>query len=203
MITLIDYRHANTYLYYTESRDDNGFSHGMLVDASCTVPALRDFLTKNNVILDYIVITHGHYDHLTGFENLIKEFPDALVSCGKNETQHFSDIDANVSYLFEDPKTYTIPNTLLKDGDEIKLLDESFKVLETPGHTPGSICLYNEAKKILFTGDLLFLNGIGRTDFKYGDYHTIVASLRRIAELPGDTVFYSGHGEQGLLSMVF
>ena len=87
----------------------------------------------------------------------------------------------------------------VRDGDEISVGGLTFRVLSTPGHTPGSICLYCESEGVLFTGDTLFVCGYGRTDFKYGSTSELIESLRRLGSLDGDTVFYPGHGMAGLL----
>jgi len=81
---------------------------------------------------------------------------------------------------------------LLKDGDVIKVGDLSFTVLHTPGHSPGSICLYGEG--VLFSGDTLFREGIGRSDLPGGNYRELMNSLHRLMALSEDTVVYPGHG---------
>jgi hydroxyacylglutathione hydrolase len=86
------------------------------------------------------------------------------------------------------------PERLLKDGDVIKVGDLSFTVVHTPGHSPGSICLYGEG--VLFSGDTLFREGIGRSDLPGGNYRELMASLHRLMMLPEDTVVYPGHGSK-------
>ena len=84
----------------------------------------------------------------------------------------------------------------LDEGDSITVGDIQLQILHTPGHTPGSISLYSEDEGILFSGDLLFHQGVGRTDLPGGDYSTIMRSLDHVFNLPEDTIVYSGHGPQ-------
>ena len=86
------------------------------------------------------------------------------------------------------------PNRTVKGGDVLTLGATAYDVISTPGHTPGSICLYSAAERVVFTGDTLFACGYGRTDFKYGSDVEMIASLRRLSKLPADVTVLSGHG---------
>ena len=91
--------------------------------------------------------------------------------------------------------------TEYEDGDEIDVGKLKFRVVHTPGHSPGSVCLAVDEEKVLFTGDLIFVGSIGRTDLPGGNESQMQASLRRvIEEFPGDTVLYPGHGPQSTLT---
>ncbi len=97
-----------------------------------------------------------------------------------------------VSWGFEE-EDFPAPDILVKDGDKLNLGGTAFEVMHTPGHTPGSACLYTEGS--LFTGDTLFRGSVGRTDLQGGDAAKLVESLRRLISLPPDTRVYCGHGE--------
>jgi len=86
------------------------------------------------------------------------------------------------------------PDKDLKEGDVIKIGNSTLSVIETPGHTPGSVCFYDEKNKILISGDTLFRGSVGRTDLPGGDMNKLMNSLKKLMELPDETVVYSGHG---------
>jgi len=132
---------------------------------------------KVNLILD----THGHSDHVGGNKMLKKKF-DVPVC-----------IHAHDAGMIDNSGGQTPPvNILLKDGDVLRVGDATLKVMHTPGHTPGSVCLLGE--KVVFTGDTLFAGGIGRTDFAGGSDRDMEESLKKLLRLPDSLVVYPGHG---------
>ena len=183
---------SNVYLVHSQNQ-------GMIVDCGALVDPVSKFAKENIIEIRYIVLTHGHYDHVGYLPEYIKSFPNAKVMCHKEEIKVLSDSEANVSELIGAPCVYNYDYTLLSEGDKIELGDLSFTVLHTPGHTPGGICLLCEKEKILFTGDTLFKNGYGRYDFKYGDFSLLRSSLYRLLELDNDITFYAGHGEKSTI----
>jgi len=187
---------ANTYLFISDGE-------AILIDASASPEDVKKALAESNAKLKNIVLTHGHYDHVYYLEELRKLFPDAKVICGNMEDLVLTDVEANVSGLFGDPKTFSPCDISVVTDDEIVVGSSNFKVIQTPGHTVGSICLLNQEKKIMFTGDTLFVSGIGRTDFKYGSYESIKNSLATLATLDESIIFYPGHGDDGVLGWEF
>ncbi|MBU1885143.1 MBL fold metallo-hydrolase [Patescibacteria group bacterium] len=142
-----------------------------------------------------IILTHGHFDHLLGLLELKLNFSQVpimmyeadlfLVKSAKKRTQHWLKMQV-------DP--VPIPDIFLKEGDKIKFGQETLTVLHTPGHTPGSICLYNDGA--IFTGDTLFAGGvIGRTDLSYSSPKHMSQSLTKVKELLGSKQMYAGHGD--------
>lgn len=137
-----------------------------------------------------MLLTHGHFDHMLAVEPLQKA-SGAMVyihpaDVGMLTDPALSAYDPAVSQL-EHPKeiAYTAyPEELF-----------GFRVLHTPGHSAGSVCLYNEKEKTLFSGDTLFRAGFGRYDLAGGNFHALLSSLRQLFSLPGDTIVYPGHGE--------
>ncbi len=197
---------SNTFLFVNDSPCKEGYCEAMLVDASASPLDVARACNKYNAKIKYIVLTHGHYDHVTELADLKRFFREAKTMCHVLENDALADVDANVSYLFDDPRVFPECEQTVEEGDEIILRGEShekdvsFKVLHTPGHTPGCICLYWEKEGILFTGDTVFADGgIGRTDFKGGDTSKIFESLRRLKKLNADTKFFPGHGRAGIL----
>lgn len=181
---------SNTYLY-TNSGE------GMIVDCGNPPQKIYEYCETDGITVRCIVLTHGHYDH-AHYVNEYKElFPSAQTVAHRDETAVLNNPEANVSALFGEPTVYAAPDKAVADGDLLNVGDACFKVLHTPGHTPGGICLYCEKEKLMFTGDTLFCGGYGRTDFLYGDENALFSSLKRITSVSGDTVFYSGHGIEG------
>ena len=183
---------SNSYLAYVND------GTAMVVDCGNDPYEIEEFAKSNNLTVKYIVLTHGHYDHVDYLDKFRVSFPDAKVISHKAETDVLASPHANVSLLFGDPKSYSAAQITVSEGDVIRLGESEgavdFKVLSTPGHTPGSICLYCEQEKLMFTGDTLFLGGRGRTDFLFGDEALMQKSLSRLLAMDGEITFLSGHG---------
>ena len=186
---------SNTYLYVTDS------GHAMIVDCGCKPQQAMEFVTKNGYRVLYIVLTHGHFDHAHYIDEYTKAFPDAKIVCHVDELKVLYDPDANLSTFISSGRSYVHPYLTVRDGDTLTLdaakkEDEiSFKIIHAPGHTPGSMCLLCEESSLMLTGDVLFANGYGRTDFKYGSFSDMRRSLTKILALDGEITFYSGHGD--------
>ena len=179
--------HSNVYLVY-----DGG--EGMIIDCGAPATEILNEVKRLGIVVKYIVLSHGHFDHVDFIEEYIDAFPDAKLMCHENELQVLLDMEGNVSTLFGKPRVYNYDFSTLKEGDSLSVGELNFKVLNTPGHTPGSICLLCDEKRLLFTGDVLFASGYGRTDFKYGNPYDMASSLRRLMSLDPEIVFFSGHG---------
>lgn len=139
------------------------------------------YVDAEALTVKFIVNTHGHSDHVGGNQALRQRFHVPVC---------IHKLDAHM--LNETDESATIRNVMLKDGSLIEFGDANLKVIHTPGHTEGSICLL--AEKLIFTGDTLFAGGIGRTDFEGGSYIDMMLSLEKLKCLPDDLVVYPGHG---------
>ncbi len=188
--------YANTYLAISGNE-------AALIDASVPASELKRELLQEGAELKYIILTHGHYDHVVFLDELRETFRGVPVLSGAEETKVLTDSEANVSSLFGNPHVFAPADKVLTDGERIALSGAEFVVLTTPGHTPGSICLLEENEKIMFTGDTLFSGGIGRTDFKYGSYSAIMSSLSRLGALDESIRFYPGHGCDSIIGWEF
>ncbi|MCD7855930.1 MAG: MBL fold metallo-hydrolase [Clostridiales bacterium] len=179
----------NCYLIICEET-----SCAIAVDPGDKFPELSDFLRENGISLKAIVLTHAHYDHIGGLQWL-KEKTKAPVVIGENEAQVLASPEMNLSPMFgADPLSMTA-DRLLKDGEEFSFGSLTFKTIETPGHTPGGICLYFKNEGVLFSGDSLFAMSIGRTDFPGGSYKSLVTALKeKVMTLPEETKVFPGHG---------
>jgi hydroxyacylglutathione hydrolase len=139
-----------------------------------------------------VVNTHGHFDHIGGngyFLNAKVAIHEADAPILEN-----GDREMSTAEFFDGQLNPRKPDRILKDGDRLNPDRMELEVLHTPGHTPGSICLYDRKKKLLFTGDTVFSNGVGRTDTPGGDPALLEKSLGRIMNLDVETIL-PGHGE--------
>ncbi|WKZ19591.1 MAG: MBL fold metallo-hydrolase [Candidatus Jettenia sp. CY-1] len=176
----------------------------MIIDPGADAEAIIDFLKKGRLTPKIIVLTHGHGDHIGANAALKKAFPDIQI-CIHEEDQDMLPYPAkNLSILsaFYGGPTVRSPlaNRLLKDGDMITVDEHIFDVIHTPGHTPGGICLSSKKREngkppILFSGDTLFKESIGRTDFPGSNQEKLLRAIKeRLFVLDEDTIVYPGHG---------
>jgi len=146
-------------------------------------------------IVKYVIDTHGHIDHIAANREVIEATGAQLLIHGF-DAGLLAHPDENLSSLMGMRLTSPAPNRLLKEGDKVVVGEDEMKVLHTPGHTPGGICLL--ASDYAFTGDTLFVDSIGRVDFPGGSEVQMQASLDKLQmQLRKDTMLYPGHGEPG------
>lgn len=155
---------------------------------------------KDKAKVKYVVNTHGHPDHVCGNAR-IKDATGALIVMHELDAAFFGKPEVEQYFLALGLKASPPVDKLIKDGEEITFGKESLKVLLTPGHTPGGVCLYSAPN--LFTGDTLFVGGVGRTDFPGGDGKVLYNSIKnRLLTLPDETVVWPGHGYGGANSTI-
>lgn len=142
--------------------------------------------------LSYILLTHGHFDHIGKTAEIKEKFPDAFIAIGEKEKEFISDGSLNLSMMMGVRIKPFKAELLLREGDTISLGGTVIKVIDLPGHTCGGVGYLAEGK--LFCGDTLFKGSMGRTDFKTGDEDELMKSLKKLSELPDDTEAYPGHG---------
>lgn len=148
-----------------------------------TLATIAHLLVDGALTLRYILLTHGHFDHVSGLPALAQAWPEAQVCL------HGADFPGPEKELF--PLAAPAGCRFLRDGDALALGGETLTVLHTPGHSEGSCCFL--VGDCLFTGDALFRGSMGRTDFPGGSGGAMAASLRRLAALDGDYTVYPGH----------
>ena len=137
-------------------------------------------------------MTHAHFDHVMGIDGWVKEF-DIPVYLHEEEKQILEDPTLNLSGMFSSSYSYNQVNCL-KDGEVLSIAGFDFQVIHTPGHTAGGCCYYEEAEKVLISGDTLFCQSVGRSDFPTGSMATLVRSIKeKLFELPEDVKVYPGH----------
>jgi hydroxyacylglutathione hydrolase len=157
-------------------------------------------VTRQGFKVEYIIATHGHPDHVCGNKK-IQEATGAKIIMHVDDVDFFEkdEVKNYFSMLGLEPSPPT--DIKVKEGDEIKIGDVTLKVIHTPGHTPGGMCLLNGTD--LITGDTLFVGGLGRTDFPGGSHEDLIQSIRKkLLVLPEDTVVWPGHGYGGSKSTI-
>ena len=139
-----------------------------------------------------IINTHNHIDHARRVSDIQKHFDIPFFICEDDQPLLESLQEQGLLFGFDASAIPEIKD-YLKDGDTFKLVEKTFRILHTPGHSPGSISIYTEGH--IFVGDVLFKDSIGRTDLYGGDYNILIKSIReKLLVLPDDTIVYSGHG---------
>ena len=177
---------VNSYILWKEENNDC-----VVIDPAETDPILAFMKAKNLKCTD-ILLTHGHFDHIAGVAGL-KEIFDACIHIHKNDAHMLYNSNANLSFLLGLQVRPVQADVLLEDGDEVNA-GLTFKIIYTPGHTPGSICYLLDNEKAIFTGDTLFRLGVGRADFPNSNADDLYASIKVILfGLPGDYTLYPGH----------
>ena len=142
-----------------------------------------------------ILLTHGHIDHMGACESLRIELGVKVYALTEEEDL-LLDAKKNLSVFIERKVVTFEPDELLRDGQELTLAGMKIQVIHTPGHTEGGTCYYIESIGVLFSGDTLFCESVGRTDFPGGSMSDIVHSIKdKLMVLPDDTKVYTGHGE--------
>ncbi len=176
---------ANTYIVTDEA---SGLS--AVIDCGAFTPQLREKLRGKTV--KYIMLTHGHYDHILGVYDL-KQATGAEVLIHKDDANCLNNERASLSAFVMCDQKLLNADRLLTEGDRIELGQTVFRVMNTKGHTEGSVLYIDEADRVIFSGDTLFAGSYGRTDLPGGDDGKMLNSLRRIKALEGDYKIFTGH----------
>lgn len=184
---------ANCYLL----QDDD---EAILIDPGDDASFILEEIQRRNLRLVGILATHGHFDHVMAVGELqlginvpfyIHKKDQFLIDRLESTAEHF---------LGHKPIVIPPQKITFLSSEELQISHFKFKILHTPGHTPGSICYYIESEQILFTGDTLFMGAVGRADLSYSNKGDLKKSLHSLATYPEETVVYPGHGEETIIA---
>ena len=191
MIMLIETFNVGTFATNCYVVNSHETKEAIIIDPGIDLPTeaqqIFNFITEGGLKIKLIVNTHGHQDHISGYATFQAKY-NVPVYIHKLDAQAIEDLK----------KDMYPPPVLLQEGSSITFGEETLKVIHTPGHTPGSICLIGE--RLAFTGDTLFAGGIGRTDFPGGSDKAMQRSLDKLMQLPDNIMIYPGHGSISILS---
>ena len=182
---------TNCYLVVNEEE-----KQCILIDPAVYSGEIAEQIRREGLDLRAILLTHGHFDHIMGIDGFRKEFPEIPVYAHREEEALLKDASMNASLEFG--RQYTFSGAAYaEDGDVLDLAGMQFQVIHTPGHTIGGCCYYLQEEKVLFSGDTLFRESIGRTDLPTGNGGQLMRSIReKLFTLPEETAVYPGHMER-------
>lgn len=181
---------TNCYLIYNDETKE-----AVVVDPADNGAYILNKCRELGIIPKAVFLTHGHFDHILAVEDICCAFP-CKVYAGKEEEALLKDPFQNLSSSMGAKKMSVNADVLVRDGEMLSLIGFDWKVIGTPGHTAGSVCYYLESEGVLISGDTLFAESLGRTDFPTGSAAAIVRSINdKLLVLPEDTMVYPGHGD--------
>ena len=181
---------TNCYIVYNSCTKE-----AVIVDPGDNAPYITNKCRELDVLPVAVLLTHGHFDHILATQDICRTFH--INACAsQTEDRMLADSSLNLSGTCESEQTSFHADVLLHDAQELTLLGTVWKVLETPGHTAGSVCYYIPSEEMLLAGDTLFAESYGRTDLPTGSSAQIVSSIvDKLFDLPDDTMVYPGHGD--------
>lgn len=183
----------NTYIVYDETKEC------IIIDPGCYTDKERDelrkFITNEGLKPVKLINTHCHIDHVLG-NKFVSELWDLELYMHKEDLPLLENAgNIGKMYGFEDYEGSPYPKHFLAQDDRLTFGESSFKILFTPGHAPGHICLYSKENNLVIAGDVLFQGSIGRTDLPGGDHNTLINSIKtQLFPLPNETQVFCGHG---------
>jgi glyoxylase-like metal-dependent hydrolase (beta-lactamase superfamily II) len=194
---------CNSYLVnsYLLIADDD---RAILIDAACNdqqeFEHLQEIIKKYNIRLTTVIMTHTHADHIMGIKQIMDNYPDVSFLIHREAEPLYTRANDYSMIMGFKKREFPSPTGYVTDGETLQVSDIALEILYTPGHAPGSICLYLRKENLLFSGDVLFRDSIGRTDLPGGSFDTLKKSIyEKLFTLPDDTTVFPGHGDNTTL----
>lgn len=179
---------TNCYFLYDEETREC-----VIIDPGYEADKILEFINKRKLEVKKILLTHGHFDHITAADSLRKKL-DVKICAAAAEREILENPQLNVSVMTGNPVSLEV-DEWFEDGQEVTVLGQTMRCILTPGHTSGGMCYYFPKAGILFSGDTLFQESVGRTDFPTGSMSQLIASIReKLFVLPDAVRVYPGHG---------
>jgi hydroxyacylglutathione hydrolase len=180
---------ANCYILADEER------HALVIDPGDDPDLIERTIRDNRLTVAAYLITHGHMDHVSALAEMERRLPAPVGIHPADAKWAFGGANQMPPW-YETPSRPGNLQRAFSDNQDWTDFGMHYRVVATPGHTPGCVCFYFPEENVIFTGDTLFAGSVGRTDFPGGDDRALNQSLRRLAELPDDSAVFAGHGPQ-------
>jgi len=180
---------TNCYVVRTKALD------ALIIDPGADAGAISKIISHCRLTVRAYLITHGHMDHISALEELWTQVKAPIAMHGSDAKWAFGESNQIPPY-FSVPRRPGNLERILKGGEKWNENDFRYEVIATPGHSPGGVCFYFPEENILFSGDTLFQDSVGRTDLPGGDMKQLTNSLQILAALPPQTKVYPGHGPE-------
>lgn len=183
---------TNCYLVYLDKSKE-----AVIIDPGCSDNLLLEYIKLNKIKVKYILLTHGHFDHIQGIDMIKSINKSAKIYASYNEKNILLNPSLNLSGVFSSENTSISDYTRITSSGKLDINNFNIEVIFMPGHTLGGLAYYFKDEKILFSGDSIFYHSIGRTDFPTGDYNILINSVRNVLSMmDGDVLIYPGHGSE-------
>jgi len=179
---------ANCFIVWDEKTRE-----AIVIDPGDEPDRIIALIKQHNLNVKYIICTHAHFDHIGALPEL-KNHTGAVIGVHTFEKEIYEGAKDMAAFFGYDIQNLPEPDIYLRDGDSLKIGELEFRVMHTPGHSPGGLCLYGNG--VIFTGDTIFAGSVGRTDFYGGSLEELKSSFKKILSLPQHTKIFPGHGPE-------
>ena len=179
---------TNSYVVINEETKE-----AVIIDPAKLSKKMREYIDGEGLQVKAILLTHAHFDHIMGIDEVIQAYGEMPVYVEENDLELLNHAELNESKTYTKGYSYA-GGDVIHGGEVLSLIGQEFQVIHTPGHTAGGVCYYVENAGVLFSGDTLFRASIGRFDFKTSSETALISSVKdKLFLLPDETIVYPGH----------